>query len=106
MRVLAVADVEEPALWDHYRAERFANIDLVVSAGDLKAEYLEFLVTMIGVPLLYVRGNHDDSYARCLPGDASAWKIRSTSTEGSVSRGWAGACVTVWGGTCIPRVRW
>lgn len=68
MRVLAVADVEEPALWDHYRAERFANIDLVVSAGDLKAEYLEFLVTMIGVPLLYVRGNHDDSYARRLPG--------------------------------------
>lgn len=106
MRVLAVADVEEPALWDHYRAERFANIDLVVSAGDLKAEYLEFLVTMIGVPLLYVRGNHDDSYARRLPGGCICVEDSIYVYRGSVSRGWAGACVTVWGGTRIPRARW
>ena len=68
MKILAVADVEERVLWDFYSEERFGDIDLILSAGDLKAEYLEFLVTMINRPLLYVQGNHDDAYARHAPG--------------------------------------
>ncbi len=68
MRVLAVADVEERCLWDYYSPERFADVDLILSAGDLDAAYLEFLVTVINKPLLYVRGNHDDAYARRSPG--------------------------------------
>lgn len=39
-----------------------AGIDLILSAGDLSPHYLEFLVTMTNVPLLYVRGNHDSYY--------------------------------------------
>lgn len=38
------------------------GVDLILSAGDLHPEYLEFLVTVSNVPLLYVRGNHDDIY--------------------------------------------
>ena len=38
------------------------GVDLILSAGDLHPEYLEFLVTVSNVPLLYVRGNHDDLY--------------------------------------------
>ena len=64
MKILTVADAEERCLWDYYDAERFADIDLILSAGDLDANYLEFLVTVTNKPLLYVRGNHDDSYAR------------------------------------------
>lgn len=37
--------------------------DLILSAGDLKAEYLSFLVTMARCPVLYVHGNHDTDYA-------------------------------------------
>jgi hypothetical protein len=33
--------------------------DLVLSCGDLPFEYLEYLVTIAGVPLLFVPGNHD-----------------------------------------------
>jgi len=33
--------------------------DLIVSCGDLPFDYLEFLVTSLGVPLVYVPGNHD-----------------------------------------------
>ena len=62
MRLLLIADVPEPALWDHYRPSRLKGYDLILSAGDLKAEYLEFLVTMANRPLIYVCGNHDGSY--------------------------------------------
>ncbi|MBQ9308405.1 MAG: metallophosphoesterase family protein [Clostridia bacterium] len=68
MKILLIADQECPALWDHYRPEHVAGIDLIISCGDLKREYLEFLVTMTGKPLLYVPGNHDERYADDPPG--------------------------------------
>ncbi len=68
MKILAIADVEERCLWDFYNEERFGDVDLILSAGDLDADYLEFLVTVTNKPLFYVRGNHDDAYARRAPG--------------------------------------
>lgn len=62
MKILLVSDEESPLLWDYYTPQRVAGIDLILSAGDLKAEYLRFLVTMTNRPLLYVRGNHDGAY--------------------------------------------
>ena len=35
--------------------------DLVLSCGDLPADYLEYLVSRLDVPVLYVPGNHDPS---------------------------------------------
>ena len=67
MRILAVSDEECPALWDHYRPGRLDGYDLILSAGDLKADYLSFLVTMAHAPLLYVHGNHDEGYSRRPP---------------------------------------
>ena len=62
MKILLVSDVECPALWDHFRPDRVEGVELIISCGDLKHEYLEFLVTMINKPLLYVPGNHDVRY--------------------------------------------
>lgn len=62
MKILAVADEECPALWDFYTPDRLAGVDLILSCGDLKADYLSFLVTMGRAPVLYVHGNHDTSY--------------------------------------------
>jgi Icc-related predicted phosphoesterase len=42
-------------------------VDLILSAGDLKASYLSFLVTVTNRPLLYVHGNHDGAYDRQPP---------------------------------------
>ena len=64
MRVLFVADEESPFLWDYYTPGRLDGIDLIVSCGDLKSEYLTFLVTMGRARLLYVHGNHDSGYER------------------------------------------
>ena len=62
MKLLVVADEESPYLWDYYQPGRLKGIDLIISCGDLDRHYLEFLVTMANVPLLYVPGNHDKSY--------------------------------------------
>lgn len=62
MRVLAISDVEEGWLYERFDRERLAGVDLVVSCGDLPAAYLEHIVTLANVPLLYVWGNHDTAY--------------------------------------------
>ena len=67
MKILLVCDEEDKYLWDFYQPGRLKGIDLILSAGDLKAEYLSFLVTMANRPLLYVHGNHDGSYAQRPP---------------------------------------
>ena len=62
MKILAVADEESRFLWDFYEKEKLKDIQLILSCGDLDAEYLSFLATVTSVPVLYVRGNHDDKY--------------------------------------------
>ena len=67
LKILLISDLECPALWDHYRPERVEGIDMVISCGDLKREYLEFLVTMTNRPLFYIPGNHDTQYVKYPP---------------------------------------
>ena len=67
MKILAVSDEECAALWENYVTGRLKEYDLILSCGDLKAEYLSFLVTMARCPVLYVHGNHDEAYDRFPP---------------------------------------
>ena len=67
MKILLIADEELPSLWDFFQKEKLNGIDLILSCGDLKAEYLEFLVTMSRCPLFYIHGNHDGAYDRHAP---------------------------------------
>lgn len=67
MKILAVSDEECPALWDYYTPGKLRDYDLILSCGDLKADYLSFLVTMARCPVLYVHGNHDGSYEKFPP---------------------------------------
>ena len=62
LKILAVADEPAPKYYDYYRPGILKEFDLIVSCGDLRRGYLEFLVTMAHCPLIYVRGNHDDSF--------------------------------------------
>lgn len=67
MKILLVADAESPSLWDYYKPGKLSGYDLIISAGDLKPEYLSFLVTLANCPLLYVHGNHDEQYEKNPP---------------------------------------
>ena len=67
MRILAVADVESPWLWEHYQEGNLAGVDMILACGDLAPQYLSFLATFIHGPVIYVRGNHDDPYEHTPP---------------------------------------
>ena len=63
MKVLAVSDhVEESLLRKHLLEEQCRGVQLVLACGDLPPYYLEFLVSNLNVPLLYIPGNHDGEY--------------------------------------------
>ena len=62
MKILAISDEETLALWDYYRTGMLDGYDMILACGDLKAEYLSFLVTMANIPVFYVHGNHDGKY--------------------------------------------
>lgn len=91
MKILVVADTEEKALWDRWNAdtaERLSDVGLILSAGDLHADYLEFIVTMLNVPLIYVRGNHDGAYDNappegCIDADGRIVEVQCPETSGS-----------------------
>ncbi len=67
LRTLIVSDRESEYIWDYFDKKAFAGVEIVISCGDLSSKYLSFLVTMLNVPLLYVRGNHDAGYERNPP---------------------------------------
>ena len=67
MRVLAIADVADKRLWDMLDRRLLEGVELVLSCGDLPAEYLSFLTCFTRAPILYVRGNHDDRYFKKPP---------------------------------------
>jgi Icc-related predicted phosphoesterase len=64
---MLVADIESTYIWDYFQPEKFKDVELILSCGDVKAEYLSFLVTMIKAPLFYVPGNHNDRYLKNPP---------------------------------------
>lgn len=62
MRILAVSDIESKYYYDYYTPGKLDEFDLILACGDLRREYLEFLVTMAHCPVLYVPGNHDGRF--------------------------------------------
>jgi len=58
MNILAVSDIELGFIYTVQIAQRFKDVDLMISCGDLPNYYLEFMVSMLDKPLYYVRGNH------------------------------------------------
>ena len=82
MKVLIVADEESKYLWDHYAPGRLEGIDMILSCGDLKQEYLEFLVTMSNRPCYYVPGNHDKGYAAFPPEGCECVDDRIVDVQG------------------------
>ena len=52
MKLLLLGDKESSYLWDYYRPGMLSDYNLILSAGDLKADYLSFIVTMARAPVL------------------------------------------------------
>ncbi len=59
MKILCVSDQIDPLVYSGAIKERFADMDYVLSAGDLPMDYLGFIVSCLNKPLLFVFGNHN-----------------------------------------------
>lgn len=59
MKILCVSDHVEQLLYGPNLTSYARGVDAVISCGDLPFDYLEYLITFLGVPLYYVLGNHD-----------------------------------------------
>jgi Icc-related predicted phosphoesterase len=78
MKILCISDQIDPLIYSNAVKERFADIDMVLSAGDLPLDYLEFIVSSLNKPVLFVFGNHNlneyNYYMHGAKTTGSAWE--------------------------------
>ena len=69
MKILCVSDTVMPQMESAVNLRRqYSDVELLISCGDMPAVYLEFITSVLNVPLFYVRGNHDEGYKESPPG--------------------------------------
>lgn len=61
-KILAVSDQIVERIYPLAADGHFKDVDLIFGCGDLPYTYLEYLISLINVPLYYVPGNHDPEY--------------------------------------------
>jgi Icc-related predicted phosphoesterase len=59
VRILALSDVVDELAIGERADARLRDVDLVVGCGDLLYEYLDYVASTVGAPLVAVHGNHD-----------------------------------------------
>jgi Icc-related predicted phosphoesterase len=59
MKILCISDRVERMLYGPNLTSYARGVEAVISCGDLPFDYLEYIVTFLGVPVYYVLGNHD-----------------------------------------------
>lgn len=98
MKLLCISDRVESMLHGPSLNAYASKADAVVSCGDLPFDYLEYIVTFLGVPVYYVLGNHDPDVAEskehpggCIPLDGEVVDIGGVVLAGlSGSRFYSG----------------
>lgn len=91
MKVLIVADMEERLLYEAFRKERVEGVELIISCGDLRAGYLDFLMTMVNVPMVYIMGNHDNALIKNPPLGAESLEDKIITINGYKFAGLGGS---------------
>ncbi|WP_455383170.1 metallophosphoesterase [Salinispira pacifica] len=59
MKILCVSDHIDPLVYSTRLKERYGEVDMVLSAGDLPMEYLGFIASSLNKELYFVFGNHN-----------------------------------------------
>jgi Icc-related predicted phosphoesterase len=61
LNVLSLSDKQVETIYSPRVKDRFGDIDLIITCGDLAYYYQEYVIDMLDVPLYYVRGNHSNA---------------------------------------------
>ena len=64
LNILAITDEVDQRIYSSSIAERMGDVAMVISCGDLPANYLEFLSSALNRPVYYVLGNHAEELTR------------------------------------------
>lgn len=59
MKILTLSDQVVERVYTLASNGHFQDVGLILGCGDMPYPYLEYLVTMLNVPMYYVPGNHD-----------------------------------------------
>jgi Icc-related predicted phosphoesterase len=59
MKILCISDQIDPLVYSSSIKERFKGMDMILCAGDLPMDYLDFVISSLNRPLLFVFGNHE-----------------------------------------------
>jgi Icc-related predicted phosphoesterase len=59
IHVLSISDRVVEIIYSQQIKQRFGDVDLILSCGDLPYYYIEFIVSSLKAPVFFVRGNHD-----------------------------------------------
>lgn len=62
VKILAVSDQVVDRMYTLVPKGHFQGVEIILGCGDLPYSYLEYLVTMLNVPMYYVPGNHDPEF--------------------------------------------
>jgi hypothetical protein len=73
MKILCISDHIDPLVYSPSIKQRFADVELVLSAGDLPMSYYDFIMSTLNKPLLFVFGNHNLRYMPLFTGQADAF---------------------------------
>ena len=94
MKILAVSDQVVERIYTLIPQGHFNGVEMILGCGDLPYNYLEYLVSMLNVPLFYVPGNHDPVYnlrfTNSYAEGGMNLDLKGTSTKGLLVAGFGG----------------
>ena len=94
MKILAVSDQIIDRIYALASQGHFRDVSMILACGDLPYTYLEYLVSVINVPLYYVPGNHDpqhDSSRAARAEGCTNLDLRFTRDRGLLLAGFGGS---------------
>ena len=59
MKILCVSDYVDPLIYNQNVKDVYSDVDLILCAGDLPMDYIDFIVSVFNKPTYFVFGNHD-----------------------------------------------
>jgi len=75
MKILCVSDQIDPLIYTNNLKHRYADVDLVLAAGDLPMDYLDFIMSTLNKPVLFVFGNHHTEMYSYYKDGPSAYEV-------------------------------
>ncbi len=87
MKILCVSDYVDPLIYNQNVKEAFPDIDLILCAGDLPMDYIDFIVTVFNKPTYFVFGNHNLKEYHYFHSDSHISASRMTEHYADTSHG-------------------